>query len=194
MEELALIGLLLNNEEPIVELEPELENEEGYQVVEPLGEESQISVLWDFYTNENDDDEEDSTVEIHTNEIQTRSKGPLAGVMKIVDETKKDVRPVKASAPKVLVEKGRPSGESKNTPVANYPEKEKTSLPVMKADQNGKIPPKNGKTGMFTLPYLVYNISYNIVDYLKKSMANITYFDLLKLTKQRDLLLKAMNE
>ena len=47
---------------------------------------------------------------------------------------------------------------------------------------------------MFTLPYPVYNIDYNIVDDLKKSRANITYFDLLKLTQQRDLLLKAMNE
>jgi len=47
---------------------------------------------------------------------------------------------------------------------------------------------------MFTLPYPVYNIDYNIVDDLKKSRANITYFDLLKLRQQRDLLLKAMNE
>jgi len=48
MEELALIRSLLNNEEPIVELEPEQENEEEYQVEEPLDEESQINVLWDF--------------------------------------------------------------------------------------------------------------------------------------------------
>jgi len=32
------------------------------------------------------------------------------------------------------------------------------------------------------------------VDDIKKSRANITYFDLLKLTQQSDLLLKAMNE
>ena len=63
----------------------------------------------------------------------------------------------------------------------------------MKTTQDGKIPPNNGKTGMFTLPYLVYNIDYNIVDDLKKSSVNITYFDLLKLTQQRDFLLKAMN-
>jgi len=68
-----------------VELEPEQENEEEYQVEEPLDEESQINVLWDFYTNENNDDEGDSTTEIHTNEIHTRSKGPLVGVMKPVD-------------------------------------------------------------------------------------------------------------
>ena len=48
------------------------------------------------------------------------------------------------------------------------------------------------KTCMFTLPYPIYNIDYNIVDDVKKSRANITYFDLLKLTQQRDLLLKAM--
>jgi len=47
---------------------------------------------------------------------------------------------------------------------------------------------------MFTLPYPIYNIDYNIVDDLKKARANITYFDLLKLLQQRDLLLKAMNE
>ena len=39
-----------------MELEPEEENEEEYQVEEPMDEESQINVLWDFYTNENDDD------------------------------------------------------------------------------------------------------------------------------------------
>ena len=36
MEELALIGSLLNKEEPIVEQEPEQENEEEYQVEEPM--------------------------------------------------------------------------------------------------------------------------------------------------------------
>ena len=39
-----------------MELEREQEDEEEYQVEEPLEEESQINVLWDFYTNENDDD------------------------------------------------------------------------------------------------------------------------------------------
>lgn len=56
-EEMALIRSLLNQEEPIVELEPEHEDEEEYQVEESLEEESQINVLWDFYTNENDDDQ-----------------------------------------------------------------------------------------------------------------------------------------
>lgn len=78
--------------------------------------------------------------------------------------------------------------------MANPPEKENASPTATKATQDGKPPRKNGKTGMFTLPYPVYNIDYNIVDDLKKSRANITYFDLLKLTQQRDLLLKAMNE
>lgn len=71
MKELALIRSLLNKEEPIVELKLEQESEEEYQVEEPLDKESQINVLWDFYTNENDDDEEESTTEIHTNEIHT---------------------------------------------------------------------------------------------------------------------------
>jgi len=71
MEELALIGSLLNKEEPIVELELEQGNEEEYQVEEPMDEEYQINVLWDFYTNGNDDDEEDCMAEIHTNEIHT---------------------------------------------------------------------------------------------------------------------------
>jgi len=127
MEELALIGSLLKNEEPIVELELEQENEEEYQVGEPLEEESQINVLWDFYTNENDDDEGDSTIEIHTNEIHTWSKGPLADVMKPVDQTKKYVYPSDASAPKGPVEKGRPNGDSKSTPVMNHPQKNNTS-------------------------------------------------------------------
>ena len=159
-----------------------------------MDKESQINVLWDFYTNENNDNEGDSTAEIHTNEIHTRGKGPLAGVMNPIDQTKKDVHPLKASAPKVPVEKGRLSGDSKSTPVANYLEKDNASPTATMATQNGKLPPKNGKTSMFTLPYPVYNIDYNIVDDLKKSQANITYFDLLKLTQQRDLLLKAMNE
>jgi len=109
-EELALIESILNQEEPIVELELEPEDEEEYQVEELLEEESQINVLWDFYTNENDDDQGDSMAEIHTNEIHTRSKGPLEGVMKPVDQTKKDVRLVKAPAPKVPIEKSRLSG------------------------------------------------------------------------------------
>jgi len=112
--------------------------------------------------------------------------------MKLIDQTKKDIHPLKAPSPKVPVEKSRPSGQSKNTPVANHIDKENTAPTAMKATPNGKLPPKNNKMGMFTLPYLVY--SYNIVDDLKKTRANITYFDLLKLTQQRDLLLKAMNE
>ena len=159
-----------------------------------MDEESQINVLCDFYTNENDDDEESSTTEIHTNEIHTQSKGPLPGAMKPVDQTKKDVHSLKAPTPKVLVEKGRPRGQSKNTPVASHPKKDNTAPTATKVTQNGKLPPKNRKNAMFTLPYPVYNIDYNIVDDLKKSRANITYFDLLKLTQQRDLLLKAMNE
>ena len=114
--------------------------------------------------------------------------------MKLVDQTKKDTHPVKAPAPKVLVEKSSCGGQSKNTPVANHPKKENASPTTMKATQDGKPPPKNGKTGMFTQPYPVYNIDYNIVDDLKKSRANITYIDSLKLTSQRDLILKAMNE
>ena len=61
-----LIGSLLNQEEPIVELEPEQEDEEEYQVEEPFEEESQINVLWDFYTNEKDDDQGDSMEKIRT--------------------------------------------------------------------------------------------------------------------------------
>lgn len=99
---------------------------------------------------------------------------------------------MKAPTSKVHVEKGRPSGQSKNTPVETHPEKDNTSPTATKVTQNGKLPPKNTKTGMFTMPYTVYNIDYNIVDDLKKSRANITYFDLLKLTRQRDLLLKAI--
>lgn len=70
-EELALIRSLINQEEPIVELEPEQEDEEEYQVEETLEEESQINVLWDFYTNENNDNQGDSMAEIHTNKIHT---------------------------------------------------------------------------------------------------------------------------
>ena len=73
-KELAIIRSLLNQEEPIVKLELEQENEEEYQVEEPLDEESQINVMWDFYTNENDDDEGDSMAEIHINEIHTRRR------------------------------------------------------------------------------------------------------------------------
>lgn len=53
----------------------------------------------------------------------------------------------------------------------------------MKETQKGKLPPKNDKTSMFNLPYPVYNVHYNIVDDLKKYRANITYFNLLKLTQ-----------
>lgn len=95
-------------------------------------------------------------------------------MMKLVDQTKKDVHPLKVSTPKVLVERNKLSGDSKNTPVANHPEKENTSPTALKETQNG------------TLPYPVYNI--------KKSRANITYFDLPKLMQQRDLILKVMNE
>lgn len=66
MEELALIKPLLSKEEPILELEPEQEDEEEYQVEKPLDEASQVNVLWDFYTIGNDDDEEDGIAEIHT--------------------------------------------------------------------------------------------------------------------------------
>ena len=104
--------------------------------------------------------------------------------MKPVDQTKKDVCLVKALAPKFPVEKSRPSGQSKNTLVANHPEKKNPSPAATKATQDGKPPPKNGKIGMFTLPYPIYNIDYNIVDGLKKSRANITYFDLLKLMQK----------
>lgn len=89
--------------------------------------------------------------------------------MKPIDQTKKYVHPLKASTPKFPVEKGRPSGDSKSIPVANYPQKDNTSLTAMKVTQNGKLPPKNGKNRMFTPPYPIYNIDYNIVDYLKKS-------------------------
>lgn len=89
---------------------------------------------------------------------------------------------MKASAPKVTAKGNKRSGGSKNTTVVNYPEKENASPNATKATHNGKFPPKNDKIGMFALPYLVYNIDYNIVDDLKKSRANITYFDLLKLT------------
>jgi len=75
---------------------------------------------------------------------------------------------VKAPTPKVLIEKSRPSGQSKNTLVSNHLEKENASPTATKDTQDGRIPPKNGKTGMFSQPYLVYNIDYNIVDDLKK--------------------------
>jgi len=119
--------------------------------------------------------------EIHTNEIHTRSKGPLPGAMKYVDQTKKDVPRLKAPDPKVLVENSIPGGQSKNTLVENHPEKENTAPTATKATPNGKLSPKNSKTGMLTLPYPVYSIDYNIVDDHKKSRANITYFDLMKL-------------
>ena len=79
-------------------------------------------------------------------------------MIKPVDHTKKDVRPLKASTPKVPIEKGRPSGQSKNAPVASHPEKDNTTPTVPKATKNGKLPPKNNKTSMFTLPYPIYNI------------------------------------
>lgn len=108
-EELAQIGFLLNKEEPILELEPEQGDEEEYQVEEPLDEQTQINVLWDFHNDENDN-EEDDTAEINANEIHTCSKGPLPGATKPLDQTKQGVRPVKASTPKVLVEKSGPGG------------------------------------------------------------------------------------
>lgn len=121
-------------------------------------------------------------------------KGPLVGMMKPVYQKKEEVHPLKAPTPKVLFEKVRPNGQSKNTLVANRREKENTTPTAMKVTPNGKPPPKNNKTGIFTLPYPIYNIDYNILDDLKKSRANITYFDMQKLTQERDLLLKAMNE
>lgn len=81
MEELALIGSLLNKEEPILELELEQGDEKEYQVEEPSEEETQINVLRDFHSNENDD-EGDNPTEINTNEIHMRSKGPLPGAIK----------------------------------------------------------------------------------------------------------------
>jgi len=89
--------------------------------------------------------------------------------MNPIDQTRKDVRPLKASVPKVPIEKGRPSGDSNSTLVANHPERDNTCPTATKVTRNGKISPKNGKTGMFTLPYPFYNIYYNIVDDLKKS-------------------------
>jgi len=100
---------------------------------------------------------------------------------------------VQVSTSRVPIKKSRPGSQSKNTSVASHPKKENASPIAMKATQDGKLPLKNGKTGMFTLPYPTYNIDYNILDDLKKSRAHITYFDLLKLTQQRDFLLKAMN-
>jgi len=97
-------------------------------------------------------------------------------------------------SPKNSIEKSRPRGQSKNNHVANHPEKENASPTVMKDTKDGKLLPKNGKTFMFTLSYPIYHINYNIVDDIKKSRANITYFDFLKLTQQRYFLLKPMNE
>lgn len=88
---------------------------------------------------------------------------------KPIDQAKRDVRPLKTSAPKAPIEKNKPSINSKSTLVVSYLEKDNTSPNEMKATQNGKFPPKSGKTGMFTLPYPIYNIDYNIVDDLKKS-------------------------
>jgi len=61
--------------------------------------------------------------------------------MKSIDQTKKHVHPLKAPAPKVPVEKGKPSGDSKSILVANYPKKDNTPLTTMKVTQNGKLPP-----------------------------------------------------
>ena len=168
-----MIGSVLDKEEPILELESEQGDEEEYQVEEPSDEENQINVLWDFRSDGNDD-EGDNIAKINANEIHTCSKGPLSGVKKPLDCTKQDVLPVKESSPKVPIENSRPGGQSKNTPVASHPEKENASPTAIKATQHGKLPLKNGKTGMFTLPYPIYNIDYNIVDNLKKSRANIT--------------------
>jgi len=65
--------------------------------------------------------------------------------------------------------------------VANHPNKENKAPTTAKMTRNGKLPSKNIKIGIFTLPYPVFNVDYNIVDDLKKSRANITYFDLMKL-------------
>lgn len=101
---------------------------------------------------------------------------------------------MKVSSPIVPIEKSGSGGQAKNILVTSNPKKEKTSPTTTKVTQHDKPPSKNGKIGMFTLPYPVYNIDKNIMDDLKKFKANTTYFDLLKLTHQRDLLLKAMNE
>jgi len=53
--------------------------------------------------------------------------------MKPVDQTKRDVRPLKTSAPKAPIEKNKASGNSKSTPVVSYPEKDNTSPNAMKA-------------------------------------------------------------
>ena len=52
-------------------MEQEQEDEEDFEVEVPRDKVSQVNVLWDFYANGNDDDEEDSIEEIHTNEIHT---------------------------------------------------------------------------------------------------------------------------
>jgi len=89
--------------------------------------------------------------------------------MKLIDQTNKDVRLLKVSTAKVPMERNKPSGDFKSTPVVSYLQKENASPNATKATHNGKVPPKNGKTSMFTLPCPVYNIDYNIVDDLKKS-------------------------
>lgn len=89
---------------------------------------------------------------------------------------------MKESSPRFPIKKSRPGSKSKNSPIASHLEKENASPTTTKATQDGKLTPKNGETSMFTLPYIFYNMDYNIVDDLKNFGANITYFDLLKLT------------
>lgn len=57
--------------------------------------------MWDFHNDESDD-EGDDTAEINANEIHMRSKGLLPGATKPLDQTKQDVHPMKASAPRFL--------------------------------------------------------------------------------------------
>lgn len=75
-------------------------------------------------------------------------------MMKPVDQTKKDVRPSKESAPKFPVEKNKPTVDSKSILVVNYPEKYNTSPNATKVTQNGKLPPKNDKISMLLCPTL----------------------------------------
>jgi len=60
---------------------------------------------------------------------------------------------VKASTPRVPVKNSRPSGQPKNAPIASHPKKENASPTATKATQDDKLPYKNGKIGMFPLPY-----------------------------------------
>lgn len=49
-KELALIGLLLNKEDLVLELEPKQGDKKEYQVEETKDDETQINVLWDFHS------------------------------------------------------------------------------------------------------------------------------------------------